>query len=433
MENESEKVIVRLGENSPAVEFPVLKASNGADVIDIRGMYKTLGRFTFDPGFVSTASCESKITFTDGQRGLLRYRGYPIEQLAEHSSFTETSYLLYYGELPTAEQQERFDRSLAEHGAVDSAVLSSLQKAFPQEAHPMAMLMAAMSYLAALYHEEKDVYDLAYREKSMQRIVAKMATLSAWVLCHRRQKPMVQPDERLSYSENFLRMAFPETDIKPFFVRAMDVILLLHADHEQNASTSTVRLSGSTETSPYAAVAAGIASLWGPAHGGANEAVVKMLGEIVSSGKPVEHFIEQAKDKAAHFRLMGFGHRVYKNYDPRAKIIRATCHRLLSEMEPENPNHPLLKAAMKLEAIALEDEYFVQRNLYPNVDFYSGIILSAINLPAEMFTVIFALARSIGWLSHWNEMMSNGQVRIYRPRQLYRGHQQRDYVSVDER
>ena len=434
MKDNAEKVTVRIGEHGAVSELPVLKASTGADGIDISSLYKNLGHFTFDPGFVSTASCESNITYTDGKEGLLRYRGYPIEQLAQHSHFTETAYLLYYGELPSAEQQHRFDEALTEHRIVDAAALSNMQKVFSHNAHPMAMLMAAMAYLAALYHEEKDIYSPAYREKSMQRIVAKMATLAAWALCHHSQKTIVQSDDRFSYSEQFLRLAFPEkTDIKPSFVRAMDLILLLHADHEQNASTSTVRFSGSTETSPYAAVAAGIASLWGPAHGGANEAVVKMLGEIVSSGKPVEYFIEQAKDKKAHFRLMGFGHRVYKNYDPRAKIIRTTCHQLLSELEPENPNHPLLKAAMQLEAIALEDDYFIKRNLYPNVDFYSGIILSAINLPADMFTVIFALARSVGWLSHWNEMMSAGQVRIYRPRQLYTGYTQRDYIPVEQR
>ena len=434
MDKEEKKVTMHIGQQGPAIEFPILQASHGADSIDISALYKTSGYFSYDPGFVSTSSCESNITFTDGKKGLLQYRGYPIEQLAERSNFSETAYLLYFGELPDRQQQSDFDQALSRHRTMDASVLRALQNVFPQDAHPMAMLMAAMSYLAARYHKEKDVYSAAYREKAMYRIVGKMASLSAWALCHRNQQAMAEADAQLSYSEYFLRMAFPQkASIKPSFIRAMDLILLLHADHEQNASTSTVRFSGSTETSPYAAVAAGIASLWGPAHGGANEAVVKMLGEIVSSGKPVEHYIELAKDKSAHFRLMGFGHRVYKNYDPRARIIRKTCYQLLSELEPENPNHPLLKAAMELESIALQDDYFIKRNLYPNVDFYSGIILSVINLPADMFTVIFSLARSIGWLSHWNEMMSNGQTRIYRPRQLHKGYKRRDYIAADER
>ncbi len=422
-------------ESGRELELPVLPASEGASTLDIGKLPQALGYFTFDPGFVSTASCESKITYIDGQKGLLRYRGYPIERLAEHSNFIESAYLLYYGELPQRDQLKNFRQNLVEHGKLDEQAMTSLYRAFPDDTHPMAILMASVSRLAALYHEGKNVYDEKYRETSFIRTLAKMAPITAWVFRNRLKKPLINPVPGLPFTRNFLHMMFgdEETPASETFIRAMDLILLLHADHEQNASTSTVRLAGSTETSPYAALTGGMAALWGPAHGGANEAVIKMLEEIVSSGEPIEHYIDRAKDKKDHYRLMGFGHRVYKNYDPRAKIMRTTCHDLLSELGPDNSNRPLLETAMKLEAIALEDEYFISRKLYPNVDFYSGIIFSAMKLPLDMYTAIFALARTVGWLSHWNEMMSDGHVRIYRPRQLYTGNTERNYLRLEER
>ena len=422
-------------ESNKEVDLPVLLASEGSDTLDIRKLHQTLGYFTFDPGFVSTASCESKITYIDGEKGLLRYRGYPIEQLAEHSHFTESAYLLYYGELPTQTKLEAFNQSLAEHATLDQDSITSLQRAFPNDAHPMAMLMATISQIAAQYHREKDVYNAQYRESAFIHLLAKIPTITAWTFRYHLNKKLVNPDPKQPYTKNFLHMMFDDdtTLTNDDFIQAMDLILMLHADHEQNASTSAVRVIGSTETSPYAALVGGIASLWGPAHGGANEAVVKMLEEIVRSGRPLEHYISRAKDKKDHFRLMGFGHRVYKNYDPRAKIIREICYNLLSRLGPNNPNQPLLSTAMELEKIALKDEYFITRKLYPNVDFYSGIILSAMKLPCDMFTTIFALARTAGWLSHWNEMMSEDHARIYRPRQLYTGNTQRDYQSIEER
>ena len=422
-------------ESSKEIDLPVLPASEGTHTLDIAKLHQALGYFTFDPGFVSTASCESKITYIDGEKGLLRYRGYPIEQLAEHSGFVESAYLLFYGELPKRTQLDEFNRRLAEHAVLDREATSHLQRAFKRDAHPMAMLMAAVSLLAATYHKEKNVYDAEYQEIAFLRLLAKMPAITAWVFRYHLGKEPLDPDPNLPYTERFLHATFDggQTPISDAFVQAMDLILLLHADHEQNASTSAVRVISSTETSPYAALVGGIASLWGPAHGGANEAVVGMLDKIVRSGESIEHYIARAKDRKDHFRLMGFGHRVYKNYDPRAKIMRKICHRLLSELDPDNPNEPLLDTALKLEKIALEDEYFISRKLYPNVDFYSGIILSAMKLPLDMFTVIFALARTAGWLSHWNEMMSEGHARIYRPRQLYTGNVQRDYVAVEGR
>ena len=416
-------------ESGRDVELPVLRASEGPDTLDIGNLPKALGLFTFDPGFVSTASCESRITYIDGKKGLLRYRGYPIEQLAEHSHFTESAYLLYYGELPTPSQLEGFNRRLAEHAAIDRGMMVRLQSAFRPGAHPMAMLMAALSHVSSLYHEEKDVYDAGYRETAFLRLLAKMPTIAAWIFRHRFGEEPAEPDASLPYTRSFLHMMFAGdgAEISDVAVRAMDLILLLHADHEQNASTSAVRVIGSTETSPYAALAGGIASLWGPAHGGANEAVLNMLEKIVSSGESIEHYIARAKDRKDHFRLMGFGHRVYKNYDPRAKIMREVCYELLDGLDAAHSDRPMLDTAMQLEKIALEDNYFISRKLYPNVDFYSGIILSAMKLPRDTFTVIFALARTAGWLSHWNEMMSEGHARIYRPRQLYTGSVRRDY------
>ena len=426
-----------IGEKSnKEIDLPVLTATEGPQTLDIGKLHQSLGYFTFDPGFVSTASCESKITYIDGNKGLLKYRGYSIEQLAAHSNFTEVAYLLHYGELPTLKQLEEFNYLLAQHTPFDHDVLSGLSHALSEDAHPMAMLMAAMSVLAAQYQKEKDVHDPEYCQVSFLRILAKMPAIAAWALRHQSGKKPIPANPQLPYTKNFLHMMFGDSDEKPpsdAFVRAMDLILTLHADHEQNASTSAVRVIGSTETSPYAAVVGGLASLWGPAHGGANEAVVNMLADITSSGKPIEHYISRAKNKKDNFRLMGFGHRVYKHYDPRAKIVRQTCYDLLDELDPENQNQPLLDTAMKLEAIALEDEYFVSRKLYPNVDFYSGIIFSAMKLPCEMFTAIFALARTAGWMSHWREMMLEGHTRIYRPRQLYTGNTHRDYVPMEDR
>ena len=422
-------------ESGREVELPVLSASEGPDTLDTSRLPQKLGLFTFDPGFVSTASCESKITYIDGKKGLLRYRGYPIEELAEHSNFVESAYLLYYGELPDRTQLDRFNQRLADHAAVERTAMVALQNAFPRDAHPMAMLMASISLVAALHHKEKNIHDTEYRETAFLHLLAKMATITAWIFRHHLGKKTLAPDPQQPYTENFLRMMFTDEGIpvNDTFVKAMDLILLLHADHEQNASTSALRVIGSTETSPYAALVGGIASLWGPAHGGANEAVVKMLENIVLSGKSIDYYIARAKDRKSNFRLMGFGHRVYKNYDPRAKIIRKICHSLLSELGADNPNRPLLETAMQLETIALEDEYFISRKLYPNVDFYSGIILSAMKLPLGMFTTIFALARTAGWLSHWNEMMSEKHARIYRPRQLYTGRPKRSYLSIDQR
>lgn len=431
------KVKLTIANAGKEVTLPVLEATEGADIIDIRTIYKETGYFMFDPGFVSTASCESKITYINGAKGELKYRGYPVEQLAQHSNFEEVCYLILYGELPGQSQLNDFRRSLREHAALDQTAIGHLLNAFDRSHHPMAMLMAGLAYLAALYQNEIDVHDEAYRRLTAHRIVAKVATLVAWIFRHRCGKKFKQPDPGLPYAHNFLQMCFDDLDQNPRrrekFVKAMDLILVLHADHEQNASTSTVRLSGSTETSPYAALVAGITSLWGPAHGGANQAVIEMLDSIVNSGKPLEHYIKRAKDRKDHFKLMGFGHRIYKNYDPRAKIVRETCHNLLQEMEAGNPDQALLETAISLEKIALEDEYFIKRKLYPNVDFYSGIIFKTMKLPSDMFTAIFALSRAVGWISHWNEMMSDKHTRIGRPRQLYVGSQERNYVPLGRR
>ena len=417
------------------VELPVLTGTDGPDTIDIRAVYKELGYFTFDPGFVSTASCESQITFIDGGEGRLAYRGYPIEQLANHSNFAETCYLLMHGELPTAAQLDEYSSSIKQHKRVDDK-LKSMFAAFAHNAHPMAMMIAAVGALAASHNDEVDVHDAHSRALAMHRMIAKMPVLASWCYRHAQQLPFNEPNPELDYTGDFLHMLFSQSDAPAptaTMVRAMDLILILHADHEQNASTSTVRLAGSSETSPFAALSAGISSLWGPAHGGANEAVIHMLNEIVASGQDLSHYIARAKDKEDRFRLMGFGHRVYKNYDPRAKIIRQICHDLLAEMGADNPNQPLLKTAMDLEKIALEDDYFIQRKLYPNVDFYSGIIFQAMGIPLSLFTVIFALARTVGWLTHWNEMMSDPSNRIGRPRQLYTGYTERDYSAIKDR
>ena len=437
MSNQGNKTIT-ITDNTTGkqVEMPILDGSDGPSTIDIRSLYKELGHFTFDPGFVSTASCESKITFIDGGEGRLSYRGYPIEQLAEKSNYSEVCYLLLYGELPTSAQLESYNKSIMEHKLLDEK-MRRFFLGFRHDAHPMAMMVATVGALAAFYHEEIDVHDPVSRELAAHRLIAKMPTIASWCYKFSVGQPFNYTNVELDYTSDFLHMMFslPGRLYKPSptMVRAMDLIFTLHADHEQNASTSTVRLAGSSEASPFAALSAGIGSLWGPAHGGANEAVIRMLNEIVDSGKDLSHYIDRAKDKDDRFRLMGFGHRVYKNYDPRAKIIRQICHDLLDEMDDDNPNRPLLKIAMDLEKIALEDEYFIKRKLYPNVDFYSGIIFQAMGIPLSMFTVIFALSRTVGWLTHWMEMMNDADLRIGRPRQLYTGYAERNYEDISKR
>ncbi|MFC3151848.1 citrate synthase [Litoribrevibacter euphylliae] len=406
------------------LDLPVYSGTVGPDVIDVRGLTGE-GYFTYDPGFVSTAACESAITYIDGGKGVLLHRGYPIEQLAEKATFLETCHLLLFGELPTAEEKEKFEHTITHHTMVHDQ-LSDFFHGFRRDSHPMAIMCGVVGALSAFYHDSLDINDPRHREVSAFRLIAKMPTIAAMVYKYSIGQPFMFPKNELSYSENFLHMMFntpcEEKPINPVIARAMDKIFLLHADHEQNASTSTVRLAGSTGANPFACIAAGIAALWGPAHGGANEAVLKMLDEIGTYDK-IPEFIEKAKDKDDPFRLMGFGHRVYKSYDPRAVEMKKCCDEVLAELGLEND--PQLKMAMELEKIALEDEYFVKRNLYPNVDFYSGIILKAIGIPTEMFTVIFATGRTPGWIAHWHEMIG-GNNRIGRPRQLYTGEKQRD-------
>lgn len=407
------------------LELPVYEGSVGPDVVDVRSL-TAKGLFTYDPGFVSTAATESKITYIDGGKGVLLHRGYPIDQLAEKSDYLETCYLLYHGELPTPEQKETFVSTIKNHTMVHEQ-LSHFFNGFRRDAHPMAIMCGVVGALSAFYHDSLDINDEHSRMVSAHRLIAKMPTLAAMVYKYSIGQPFMHPQNDLSYSENFLHMMFntpcEEKKVSPVLAKAMDRIFLLHADHEQNASTSTVRLAGSTGANPFACIASGIAALWGPAHGGANEAVLNMLNEIGDESN-IDKFIAKAKDKEDPFRLMGFGHRVYKNFDPRAKVMKKTCDEVLAELGMEDD--PLLKIAMKLEKIATEDEYFVKRGLYPNVDFYSGIILKAIGIPTEMFTVIFATGRTPGWIAHWNEMISSN-YRIGRPRQLYTGSEQRDY------
>ncbi len=407
------------------LELPIYSGSIGPDVVDVRSL-TAKGLFTYDPGFVSTASCDSKITYIDGGKGVLLHRGYPIEQLAEKSDFLETSFLLLHGELPSKEEKEKFEKTIGGHTMVNEQI-HTFFNGFRRDAHPMAVMCGVVGALSAFYHDSLDIRDARHREIAAHRLIAKMPTLAAMVYKYNIGQPFMYPKNDLSYSENFLHMMFntpcEEKPISPVLANAMDKVFLLHADHEQNASTSTVRMAGSTGANPFACIAAGIAALWGPAHGGANEAVLNMLDEIGDESN-IDKFLAKAKDKEDPFRLMGFGHRVYKNYDPRATVMKATCDEVLAELGLEDD--PQLKMAMKLEKIALEDEYFVKRGLYPNVDFYSGIILKAIGIPTELFTVIFATGRTPGWIAHWNEMIS-GDYRIARPRQLYTGHAKRDY------
>ncbi|WP_394178979.1 citrate synthase [Marinomonas posidonica] len=421
------KALLKVDGIDQSIELPVLTGTLGTDVIDVRGLGAN-GVFTYDPGFMSTGSCESAITYIDGDAGILLHRGYPIAQLAEHSDYLETCYLLLYGELPTEVQRAEFESTVGKHTMVNQSMHKFIE-GFRNDAHPMAIMCGLVGALSAFYQDHMDINNPEHREIAAFRLISKMPTLAAICYKYSKDQPVMYPRNDLSYAENFLYMMFatPCEDYKvnPVFAKAMDRIFVLHADHEQNASTSTVRLAGSSGANPFACIAAGIATLWGPAHGGANEAVLTMLEEIGDVAN-IDEYIAKAKDKNDPFRLMGFGHRVYKNFDPRAKVMRETCDQVLEELGQSND--PLLKIAKRLEQIALEDPYFVERKLYPNVDFYSGIIMKAIGIPTSMFTVIFAMSRTIGWISHWNEMIS-GPYKIGRPRQLYVGHKERDYPT----
>jgi citrate synthase len=423
----------KLDLNGKTVSLPVRSGTIGPDVIDIQSLYKETGAFTFDPGFTSTAACESEITYIDGDAGVLLYRGYPIEQLAEKGDFLETCYLLYYGELPNKEQRAKFEWNIIHHTMVHEQ-MALLFRGFRRDAHPMAVMVAVVGAMSAFYQDSVDISNARHREIASHRMIAKLPTIAAMAYKYHIGQPFVYPQNNLSYAGNFLRMCFavPCEDyvVNPILERAMDRIFVLHADHEQNASTSTVRLAGSSGANPFACISAGIACLWGPAHGGANEAALKMLEEIGTPDK-IPAFIEKVKDKNSNVRLMGFGHRVYKNYDPRAKIMQQTAKEVLGELGVGND--PLLQVAQELEKVALSDDYFISRKLYPNVDFYSGIILRAMGFPTSMFTVLFALARTIGWISQWKEMIGDPHQKIGRPRQLYTGAAQREYVPVGKR
>ena len=406
------------------IELPIYEETTGPDVLDVRGLVSE-GVFTYDPGFVSTASCESEITFIDGGKGVLLHRGYPIEQLADKATFLETCFLLLNGELPSAEEKTAFEKTIRYHTMVDEHI-HQFFKGFPKNAHPMAMLVGVVGALSAFYHDDLDIDDPAHRKLAAHRLVAKMPTLAAMCYKHSVGQPFMYPQNNMGFAENFLHMMFgtpsEAPNVSPTLAKAMDTIFLLHADHEQNASTSTVRLAGSSGANPYACIASGIAALWGPSHGGANEAVLEMLYEIGDESN-IEEYIAKAKDKEDPFRLMGFGHRVYKNFDPRATVMRKICDEVLEELGVEDD--PLFRIARKLEKIALEDDYFISKKLYPNVDFYSGIILKAIGIPTSLFTVIFATGRTPGWIAHWDEMLSH-PYKIGRPRQLYKGYTSRD-------
>ena len=413
--------------------LPIFKAAHGPDVLDIRALYKNTGAFTFDPGFTSTASCESKITYIDGDEGTLLYRGYPIDQLAENSDFIEVAYLLLKDHLPTKEELEDFDNSITMHTMVHEQ-LKNFYNGFRRDAHPMAIMVGVVGALAAFYHDSTDISDPNQRRIASHRMIAKMPTIAAMAYKYSSGQPFVFPRNDLDYTSNFMRMCFAvpaeDYEVNPVLSDALDKIFILHMDHEQNASTSTVRLAGSSGANPFACIAAGIASLWGPAHGGANEAALNMLEEIGTVDR-IPEFIARAKDKSDPFRLMGFGHRVYKNYDPRAKVMRKACHEVLDALGVRE--EPLLQVAMELERIALEDEYFVKKKLYPNIDFYSGITLRALGFPTDMFTVLFAVARTVGWIAQWSEMIGDPNQKIGRPRQIYTGEELRDYTAIDKR
>ena len=426
-------VTVSLDGSNKSATLPLLEGTLGTPVVDIRKLYADLGIFTFDPGYGETASCESKITYIDGDEGVLLYRGVPIEQLAEHSDFVEVCYLLMNGELPNAAELAEFKKGVTYHTMVHEQIRNFFN-GFRRDAHPMAIMCGVVGALAAFYHENINISDPRQREIAAFRLIAKMPTIAAMAYKYALGQPFVYPRNDLSYAGNFLHMlnSVPAEPyiVSPVLEKAMDRILILHADHEQNASTSTVRLAGSTGANPFACIAAGIAALWGPAHGGANEAVLKMLGEIGTPDK-IPEFIAEVKDKNSHTKLMGFGHRVYKNFDPRAKIMKESCHEVLEELGIKD--EPLLAMAMEMERIALTDDYFISRKLYPNVDFYSGIILKAMGIPTSMFTVIFAVARTIGWVSQWREMAEDPAQRIGRPRQIYTGAAIRDYQPIASR
>jgi citrate synthase len=430
------KATLSFSDGSPSMDLPIYKGSIGPDVIDIRKLYGQTGKFTYDPGFLSTASCNSTITYIDGDKGELLYRGYPIEQLAVNCDFLETCHLLLYGDLPDVQQKKDFTARVTNHTMVNEQMQFFL-RGFRRDAHPMAVMTGLVGALSAFYHDSTDINNPQHREIAAIRLIAKMPTLVAMAYKYSAGQPYMYPKNKLSYAGNFMHMMFatPCEDyvVNPVIERALDRIFILHADHEQNASTSTVRLCGSSGTNPFAAIAAGVACLWGPAHGGANEACLNMLGDIQRMGgvEKIGDFIKQVKDKNSNVKLMGFGHRVYKNYDPRAKLMRDTCHEVLGALGLEND--PLFKLAMSLEKIALEDDYFVSRKLYPNVDFYSGIVQRAIGIPVSLFTAIFALARTVGWIAQLNEMIGDPEYKIGRPRQLFVGAVQRDVKPIDQR
>ncbi len=426
-------VTITMDGSNKSTKLPLIGGTIGPQVADIRKIYNDLGIFTFDPGYGATASCESKITYIDGDEGVLLYRGYPIEQLAEKSTFLEVAYLLLNGELPNAAQNKEFNSGVMLHTMLHEQ-LRTFYNGFRRDAHPMAVMCGVVGALSAFYHDSLDISNPEHRRISAFRLIAKVPTIAAWAHKYNVGQPFMYPQNELGYAENFLYMfnAVPAEPYKvnPILARAMDLIMILHADHEQNASTSTVRLAGSTGANPFACIAAGIASLWGPSHGGANEAVLHMLADI-GSVKNIPAFLKQVKDKNSKVKLMGFGHRVYKNFDPRAKIMQATCHQVLGELGIKHD--PLLEMAIELEKIALHDDYFVSRKLYPNVDFYSGIILKAMGFPLSMFTALFAVSRTVGWISQWQEMIEDPEQRIGRPRQIYTGAPQRNYVALDQR
>jgi citrate synthase len=424
--------VAKLALGGGDTEFPVLKGSVGPDVVDIRKLYAQTGAFTYDPGFTSTASCESKITYIDGDQGILLHRGYPIDQLAENSSFTEVCYLLLNGELPAKDELDKFNWTISRHTMLHEQLIQ-FYRGFRRDAHPMAIMCGVVGALSAFYHDSTDITDPQQRMIASHRLIAKMPTIAAMAYKYSVGQPFLYPDNSLSYAGNFLRMTFgvpaEPYEVIPAVERAMDRIFILHADHEQNASTSTVRLAGSSGANPFACIAAGIACLWGPAHGGANEAALNMLREIGTPDK-IPHYIARAKDKNDPFRLMGFGHRVYKNYDPRATVMQKTVREVFDALKVSDP---VFEVALRLEEMALSDEYFVEKKLFPNVDFYSGVILSAIGFPTSMFTALFALARTVGWIAQWNEMITDPDQKIGRPRQLYTGPTQRDYVPIAQR
>lgn len=422
-----------ISSSGASVELPIYEATEGESVIDVTKLYQSTGMFTYDPGFVSTASCKSRITFIDGDKGILRHRGYDIADLAENSDYLEVCHLLLHGELPNKKEKEKFVQNIRMHTMVHEQ-LHFLFRGYPRRAHPMAVMVGVVSSLSAFYHDTLDIRDTIQREMAAMRLIAKVPTLAAMAYKYSIGQPFVYPDNTLSYGANFLKMMFAvpteEYVVNPVMAKAIEKLFILHADHEQNASTSTVRLCGSSGANPFAVIGAGIASLWGPLHGGANEAVLRMLEEIGSPDR-ISRFVEKAKDKNDPFRLMGFGHRVYKNYDPRASVLKETCAEVLKEMRVKDD--PLLQIAIELEKIALKDSYFIERKLYPNVDFYSGIIYRALGIPTEMFTVMFALARTAGWIAQWKEMVEDPELRIGRPRQLFIGHQKRKYISLSKR